>query len=222
MANVIQIENGVVTLMEQKVLRSVSLAAFRDRLSDSVGVRTPVLPPGCVLYASGGDKSCFLLEQEPAVRKVRYARREDEEGGGAWSIPLPWTYLLACFHKYALGGVHAFFAKARIAKAESQLHCCMLPNVEVNHTVCLGDFHYQVTSDRPSRVGELVRFFWESEFNDDLHGHYERRMPGRIRELTPEGAPWLEGWSKLSFEEALRLDWPPACTVSEAVDAAIS
>jgi hypothetical protein len=215
---VIRVENGVVTLLEQRVLKTVSVTAFQDSLASSLGVRTPLLPVGCVLYAKQAERTCFLLEQPPGVRQVQF---RDKERSRTYAIPIPYAYFAVVFHNYALEFLCTFFAPKPVQSTGTSLCYAPLPNIHRDGAVCLGDYRFRVTADVPTRVADVVRYFWESQFNQDILELYQNEMPDRIRELTPKGEPWFEGWSKVPTDLITTLAWSRCCTVAEAIDRAL-
>jgi hypothetical protein len=214
---VIRVENGVVTLLEQRVLKTVSVTAFQDSLAASLGVRTPLLPAGCVLYAKKAERTCYLLEQPPGVRQIRFSG----ERTSAYAIPVPFAYFAVVFHNYALEFLYAYFAPKPVQSTGASLCYAPLPNIHRDGKVCLGDYRFRVTADVPTRVADVVRYFWESQFNQDILELYQNELPDRMRELTPKGEPWFEGWSKVPPDLVTMLPWSRCCTVAEAIDRAL-
>jgi len=214
---VIRVENGVVTLLEQRVLKTVSVTAFQDALASSIGVRTPVLPAGCILYAKKAERTCYLLEQPPGVRQVRFS----SERTHTYAIPVPYAYFAVAFHHYALEFLFAYFSSKPVLSTAAALCYAPLPNINRDCRVCLGEYRFRVTADVPNRVADVVRYFWESAFNEEILELYQNEMPEQIRELTPKDQPWFEGWSKVPADLASVLPWVRCCTVAEAVDRAL-
>jgi hypothetical protein len=210
------IENGVVTLMEKRVIKRVSVSAFNDALASSLGVRTPILPAGCVLYAKHNERAYYLLEQPPGSRQVKFSPARSR----AYAIPVPYSYFGVVFHNFALESLFAYFSPRPVQTTAAALCHAPLPNIRRDGHVCLGEYRFRVTADVPTRVADVVRYFWESEFNEDILEVYQSHMPERIKELTPDGQPYFAGWAKLPPEEATALPWVRCSTVAEAIDRA--
>lgn len=215
----IRIENGRVILVEERILKSVSVQAFRDQLTSSLGIKTPLLPSGCIQYAKKNERSCFLLEQAPAVRQIRYAGEDEEE---THKIALPWVYFAVVFHNYALNDLFTFFAQHQVESPSSMLCYPPLPNISSNCKVCLGDYRYDVTATAPMRISDVLKFFWESQFNQDIVALFDGNMPTRIKDLAREGESYFAGWSRLPPSDATSVPWVKCWTAGEAVERVLS
>jgi hypothetical protein len=204
---VVRIVGDVVELLEQSEVKRTKLQDFLAHLSEQSGIRTPILAPGTIFYASKGRLSVLALEVPPSRRAIKYRPREGRIQ--EFALPFPWIYVLAAFSERALDRVYVFLAPKPVRSTEAQLFHVPLPNRYSDGLVCMGTFRFDLTLSNPDKVQELVGFFFESLFTHEVLDSFNSYVPDEIATRTKEGTQWLEGWSKLSDDELQSVRWKP-------------
>lgn len=216
---VVEIRSGIVTLYEQNIIKQVGVEAFKERLATTQGQRTPILPRGTVHYAAKNSRSCFFIEQEPAIRTIKYDNQK--ESVRSYNLPIPWTYFLLVFENAALEHFCVYFSKKRISHVEDVLCRAPFTNMHDNGEVCLGDYTITVTLRIPERAIDAINYFWKSTFNTDLSIEHDTFMPEQIKKITQEDEDYFAGWERIPFQEICLLDWKPYKKVREIIDFSI-
>lgn len=218
MADMLEIEGGLVRLVEREVIKTIPLAAFQNRLLATAGYRTRLLPQGTVLYAQRGFTAIYVIEEPPCRRTVKYrlSRARSAEGVKDASIALPWVYLTAEFKNYALENAYLHFAPSMLASERDHLYTAPLPNISANGHICLGTARFNVTANRSTVVAKLRQYIWDSVFNLDITENFQEAMPKRIADLAKANALMgvsgtqedrLAAWSTIPDSEVCSLDW---------------
>ena len=224
MSEEIHIVDGVVHLVERKLIKSVSYAAFQQELNERPRYRTPLLPAGTILFAKHHERSLYLIEQAPQVRTIRhnYWEEGDEDNDEVseemdHTIPLPWVYMCATFHDFAFNNLYVYLASRRIVSLRDMLCYAPFPNLSTDGLVCLGNTSFDVTSSAAARVGRLAEDYWHTAFNMDLDDNYQCYTPQKILDLRP-GYSAFGGWAKLKPEEVCCLPWTAYKSVDTILD----
>jgi hypothetical protein len=218
--HVIRISDGVVELQEVTEVKRARLAEFCDALTEQAGYRTPILPAGTVQYATRGKLSVYAVEAPPERRTVHFHPRDGlvQE----FSIPFPWTYFFAVFHERALDRVHVFAAPKRVVSADETLFHLPVTNRYHDGLVCLGSYRFDVTLGVPDRVQDVVGYFFDSRFTDEVLDSFNGFVPEEITARTASGGNWFDGWSKLTDAEVAQVRWKPYRKFGEVVELVLS
>ena len=214
---VVRIVGDVVELLEQSEVKRTRLPEFLAHLSEQAGILTPILAPGTIHFASKGRMSVFALEVPPGRRSIRYRPRDGRTQ--EFEIPFPWVYLLTGFCERALDRVYVYVAPEPIRSTEDQLFHLPVPNRYSDGLVCLGNFRFDITLSEPHKVDEVVRFYFESLFTNEVLESFNSYIPQEIATRTRDGTQWLDGWSKLTDEELKAVQWKPFKSFDAAVQA---
>lgn len=212
---VIEIKNGIVTLYEQTIVRQVGVAPFKERLASSLGVRTPILPCGTILYTANQGRSCFVIEQEPAMRAIQF--KPDSTRALTYTIPTPWVYLALVYEGYALDQMSAYFSSKPVENEKDMLCLPPLPNVFADGAVCLGSYRATITRHLTNRIAHAIHQFWASPFTTDGANLHEHHVPERIRNATQPGEEIFAGWARIPLADVCLLDWHPYKTFADAI-----
>ena len=225
MSEIIEIEDGAVRVIERKLVKSVTFAAFQRELNERPSYRTPLMPVGTILYAKQDEKSLYVIEQQPQIRTIRHRYEEeavddehdDVEEELDHTIALPWVYMFACFREFAFDNLYVYLAPHRVTSMRDMLCYAPFPNLDTDGRACLGDTKFDVTSSVAARVARVAEEYWRTTFNMDLDDLYQCYMPHKIVELRP-GYSAFGGWAKLKPEEVLGLPWTAYKNVETLVD----
>lgn len=158
-----------------KVIKNISVADFRDRITKNTVYDTGLLPPGVRMYKRGSKTELLLLETPPSIKEVEYNDRYGEFNG-AYKIPTPWTLWFFSLRREDNGvrrwhGGAVYAMKGPVLNLETQLY--MFPFSNTNGWICWGDI--QLPSWRNLiGVGSLPTIFYNGEFNRDLDGSHFR------------------------------------------------
>lgn len=213
---VVRIVGDIVELQEVSEVKRTRLPEFLAHLSEQAGIRTPILAPSTIHYASMGRMSVFALEVPPGRRTINYRPRDGRTQ--EFVIPFPWVYLLAVFCERALDRVYVYLAPEAVRTTEAQLFHLPVPNrYSRDGLVCLGNFRFDITE--PHKVDEIVRFYFESNFTDEILESFNSYVPEQIAVRTTESTNWFQGWSKLTDEELKAVQWKPFKSFDAAVQA---
>ena len=217
---VIRIMEDAVELQEVGVVKRTKLSEFYRALTDQAGYRTPLLPAGCVHYAARGHRSVYTLEAAPERRIVRY--RSSEGPLQEHKIAFPWVYLLVCFRERALDSVLVFFIRERLSKEEDVLSHAPVPNRYQDGSVCLGTFKYDVATTAPSKIEELVKFYFDSDFTHEVLDSFNSYIPPEISAKTGSGETCFSGWERIKDEDLPKVGWIPHQKFSAALEQLLS
>jgi hypothetical protein len=203
---IIEIENGLVKLVEKSTQYSIPLADWVSKIEKRSPIRTPVLPTGTrAVHWDPTDLNnqslVVLIEREPHIMRMDY-------GGEVRRLSVPWTrFFFYCSTtdptnrlSWNLADYRVYWSKSRYSDpAERDMIAALLPNVYEDGRICFGSTGANADQSLADRLDQTVNDFFVSRFNDDLH----IRRPNRARtyrqwmrmtENNPTGWTEWEDW----------------------------
>ncbi len=203
----LRIEGDAVHLVSERIERTVRLPDFLAESARQAGVLTPVLPTGCRMYYSAGDRSVFVIEQSPAVRQLCW--RNMDNGGEQWKLAFPYAIFVVAFSGDAVdtGSCRVFYRTAPLGGADDVLQRVNLCNTYENGRICTGNMRV-AGATLAQKAESFVSSFWKSNFNSDLYDnnwapHAQKfsavaslsawQAESAKNPLFPLGLSWLEG-----------------------------
>ncbi len=171
------IHDDMISLVEKKVVKTVSAEAFFDTISKNKPVFTPVLPYNCRLMASNprSQISLFVMERTPKCTPVTFCDVHNKNHKFVISLPFMQFFVMFSMSGNTPGyqGCYLSCTKKPIMSENDQLYCIPLPNQfeSGNGAVCTGHIRVK-TASIPVMVNELISGYFGSPFNNDLSMHY--------------------------------------------------
>lgn len=163
----LRIEGNAVHLVREQVERTVTLDDLMGEVNRAAGITTPVLPAGCRLFHSAGDRSVFVIEQNPQVRQLTWPGMDN--GGDRWRLALPYVIFVVVFRgdAVATGECKVFYRTSPLGSGDEKLLRPNLCNTYLDGRICTGDV--RVSGQTLAQKAEsFVSAFWGSRFNGDL------------------------------------------------------
>jgi len=211
MTAVIEIENGLVSMVDRTVRFQVPMKDWLDQIEKRNPLFTPVLPVGTRgVYWDQTDltnqKLLVLIEMQPQIINMDFSAQYGESTIHRLSIP--WTR----FFFYAtttdptntmawrLNDYRVFWAKRQYNDpTERDMIRALLPNVYGDGRICFGSTAANMDQSLAQRLDQTVNEFYVSRFNRDLtiyrpNGARTWRTWERMTEKDPTG--WME-WDDL-------------------------
>lgn len=216
MSEIIEIKNGLVSLIEQSTVKQISLKTFKEELLSTLGAQTPILPRNTVLFAQKEDTRLYVLEQTPQQKTIHY-KPERARQSRQFTIPLPYVYFLCEFQLYALENLYLYFSPKPLGEKSEWIYYPPLPNCFEDCRVCLGDFRFNVTSSIPSKITNVIEYYWQSNFNTEASYLYDNKMPQEIKRGTGHGETHFDSWARVEQERVFRLSWHKYKTMEEVL-----
>ena len=140
-----------------KVIKNISVADFRDRITKNTVYDTGLLPPGVRMYKRGSKTELLLLETPPSIKEVEYNDRYGEFNG-TYKIPTPWTLWLFSLRRED-NGVRRWHGGAVTQGACSQPRNTTIHVFKLPTDGCWGDI--QLPQANLIGVGSLPTIFWQ-------------------------------------------------------------
>lgn len=200
-----RIEGDAVHLVSERVERTVRLTDLMDEVGRTRGVTTPILPLGCRFFSQQGERSVFVIEQAPTVRRAVWRNMEE---GEQWKLAFPYVVFVVVFSGGAVSTSECriFYRTRPLGSMEDAVLQTNLCNTGQDGGICTGNA--RVSGDTLAQKAEsFVSVFWKSEFNSDLSGNCWEPAAARfpqVRSLTtwqaeteknplfPLGISWFE------------------------------
>lgn len=207
MPEIIQIDGGLVRILNTEVIREAKLEDFLPKLERRVPTMMPMLPHNTrAVYFDPTDeadlKIGIVIELPPKVRTITTQPDAWERAGRknqAYLVSLPYTvfYFNLTSHDgdtWEFRDYCAFFAKDQMKDLNHKLVPALLPNVFGNGRICFGNTAPAATTTLADRVNSIVNEFYLSNFNNVGHtrAHY-----------LPWNSPDFDKWVKESKDNPL-------------------
>lgn len=175
----IVIEGDTATIVETKKVRQVDLSSIIQQLQTSNGIKTPILPEGCIYFGQRGSRVDYLLTTPPSI--ISGATRSNDN----LLIPTPRKLYHISFNGSAVNRIYMNFIRDVPKTFGMLIAGSWLPNQSESGQVCLGVLDADV--HRISGINNKLRLIidsmqGQSMFNDD-YSHYKNRTPEFIRDL---------------------------------------
>lgn len=206
MSEIIEIKNGLVSLIDQTVIKQINLRTFKEELLTTLGSQTPILPKNTILFAQRQDARLYLLEQPPQQKTIHY-KPEGKRTAREYNIAMPFVYFLCEFYPYALESLYVYFSPKQLVKKSDYLYYPALPNILDECKACLGDQRFSITSSTPEKIAKVLSFYWTSNFNTEADQFFEDKMPSEIKQPTAKTETYFDRWSRIPAEKICRLSW---------------
>lgn len=191
-----RIEGGAVSLVTERIERTVALDDLLKEIGREQGVITPILPTGCRLFHQAGDRSVFVIEQAPATRQVAWVRFGNKE---TWKLAFPYLIFVVVFRGDAVATdeCRIFYRTSPLGNGDEKLLRVNLCNTWANARVCTGNIRVAGVT-LAQKAESFVAGFWSSQFND--HIPYENFTPAAqvVAEVKS-----LESWEAASAANSL-------------------
>jgi Prokaryotic E2 family D len=202
-AQVIEIENGLVRLVERSVQYSVPMTDWLDKIEKRNPIATPVLPVGTrAVYWDQTDLTAqtfvVLIEQQPQMIRMDFDNMIRE-----LSIPYTRFFFVATTDDptntlaWRLTNYKVFWAKAQYADPTvKDMIPALLPNVYEDGRICFGSTGADASQTLANRLNQTCNEFYVSRFNHDL----------TIR--RPNGARTYREWERMTQNNSTGwMDW---------------
>ncbi len=178
----------------------------------------PMLPPGCRWYGHKQQSEVVVIEELPAMRRMRFAAHTRTRGDDAPEelYELAFPYVIFAFHFMGRGfeEVKVLYRPAPLKSMEDELYLCNLFNVQLSrghrahNRGCLRPKPDVGGYSLNDKVERLVSHFWDTEFNLDIEDNGFKLYADLHPELST-----LADWERQSREDplfVLQFPWQPA------------
>lgn len=194
----LKIEGEAVSIVTERVERTVRLTDLVAEMSRSQGIVTPLLPQGCRFFSSIGDRSTFVIEQAPTVRSLVWERM-DQNGNAKWKLAFPYVIFLVIFRGTVVSTdeCRIFYRTSPLSDTSDVLLRTNLCNVYRNGRICTGTLRVQGET-LAQKADSFVSGFWGSRFNSDLHDENWRPAASKFPQVVS-----LAAWQTASEENPL-------------------
>ncbi|HBC87079.1 MAG TPA: hypothetical protein DCZ94_09010 [Lentisphaeria bacterium] len=215
----ILITGGKVVLRSVQETRSVTVDDFYESLSQSAGIRTPVLPERVVFYASKNERKIYLTHQQPAVKEIDVRTVDDTIR--EYSLSLPHVYFMHVYFNSAMENLYVYCSGVSVNDTADMLCRLPLKNIHDDGLVCIGDdLKFSLEGRLGDKIAGTENFFWESKFNSDLDDSFQKALPEVFKQgrSPAESADPLAVWERLSSDSGFKVSevkWKPLAKLSE-------
>jgi hypothetical protein len=201
MTQVIEIEGGLVRLVERTINYSVPMKDWLERIEKRNPITTPTLPVGTrALFWDPRDLSrqhfVVLIEQQPQIINMDYQGEQRR-----LSIPYSRFFFYASTNDptnntaWSLNNYRVFWSNQQYnSPTDTDMIAALLPNVYHDGRICFGSTGANANQTLAQRLNQTVNEFYVSRFNDDLtirrpNGARTYREWMRMTENDPTG--WM-------------------------------
>ncbi|MBP9751832.1 MAG: hypothetical protein KBD19_03165 [Candidatus Moranbacteria bacterium] len=206
-----RIEGDAVSLVQETVQRTVSLADLLAEAAKESGVTTPILPSGCRFFHAQGNRSVFVIEQVPQTHQVNWSGMGE---GDKWKLAFPFVVFVLSFAGEAVdtAACRVFYRTAPLGGTDDPVLRPNLCNTYQDGRICTGSIRVSGTT-LAQKAESFVAEFWRSHFNGDLQDNNWRpaaKQFPQVASLTawqeesaknplfPLGIKWFEAEVRLS------------------------
>jgi hypothetical protein len=204
-------------IISQKKISGAELLTLSKPNSD-------ILPIGTRFWETRENRTVFVVEEPPRVRTLfwseyyvkslrqRHAENKVEKLGNmkvkrTFQLAFPYIVYFVIFDKQSYAGLCVFYRTAPLMSLKDFLCRANLPNMSGGE-VCTGsgldrNSEFKSTDTYSRQVRQIIKSFWNSEFNSDLRdsfNHYMFKGEGRN---PVEEFKTLWTWEKASQENPL-------------------
>lgn len=208
----IKIEGDTVSLVTERVERTVLLDDFLGEIQKEKGFISPILPQGCRLVHQVGTRTTFVVEQNPQVRQLTWRNMDN---GDSWKLAFPFVIFLISFSGDAIdsGSTRIFFRTSPLGNGDEKLFSTNLCNVGKQGDICTGSMRVSGAT-LAQKAESFIAEFWRSNFNSDRSGESFRPAANRFPQvknlsawqaesqknpLFPLGIQWFEAGQLQDF-----------------------
>ena len=207
----IEIEGELVRVIDVNVLQSARLEDVLPHIEN----RPPVsmFHPRTAIYTHWDESDPtnkqvkYLLELAPGVRSIIKSDRR-------YRLAFPWTYFVFSFvtphdvhrgESWRIVDYFVFHAKERVRDLNSRLWTAFLPNVYEDGRICFGTTAPNPAQPLADRVDQYVTDWYQTQFNNDVHGSRTHPLPYNGR-LPTGWKLWVDATAERGASSYL--DWP--------------
>lgn len=202
MLQTIEIENGLVSLIEKSISYSVPLADWLPKIEKRAPINTPVLPSGTRAVSwdpsdLNSQKLNVLIELQPTIINMNF-------GGIVRHLSIPFTRFMFWASTadptnnlaWRLEDYRIYWAKTRYQNPDTRdMIPALIPNVYSDGRICFGSTGANADQSIADRLDQTVSEFYISNFNNDLtirrpNAARSYRQWERMTEKDPTG--WME------------------------------
>ncbi|MCX6984082.1 MAG: hypothetical protein NT118_04925, partial [Lentisphaerae bacterium] len=215
----ILITGGKVVLRSVQETKTVTVDDLYAALSQSAGLRTPVLPERVIFYAAKSERRLYLTHQHPAVKTIKVRGSDDEIT--KYSLSLPHVYFMHVYFNCAMEKLYVFCSGEAVTDSSDTMCKLPLKNIHGDGLVCIGDdLKFSLEGRLDDKLETTENFFWESVFNSDLDSCFIGALPEVFkRGMSPrESADPLAVWERLSADigfQVSEVKWKSFSKLSE-------
>ncbi len=215
----ILITGGKVVLRSVQETKTVTVDDFYAALSQSAGLRTPVLPERVIFYAAKCERRIYMTHQHPAVKTIKVRGSDDDIT--EYPLSLPHVYFMHSYFNCAMEKLYVFCSGELISDSSDMLYKLPLKNIHSDGLVCIGDdLKFSLEGRLEDKLETTENFFWESVFNSDLDTYFQSALPEVFkRGKSPrESADPLAVWERLSADKGFQVsevNWKSLSKLSE-------
>jgi hypothetical protein len=215
----ILITGGKVVLRSVQETKTVTVDDFYESLSQSAGIRTPVLPERVIFYAARNERRLYLTHQSPVVKTINV--RGGDDNISEYSLGLPHIYFLHVYFNCAMEKLLVFCSGETVTDSSDMLCRLPLKNIHSDGLVCIGDdLKFSLEGRLDDKLETTEDFFWESVFNSDLDTCFQSALPEIFKHgLSPaENANPLAVWERLASDSGFdvsKIKWKSFSKLSE-------
>lgn len=186
---------------------TVTTSSFLGGIKNSMGLITPILPPGTVLYGKKHKTEFAVIQEEPGPRTINWL-------GRTYRVSFPFVVLGITYLDNNYVECDIYYRNDSIRSINDDLCLTNLLNVNSSQS-CLG-INRLVFKNIAEAIHRVRKAFWEHNFNLGL-GSYSDVL-GRMSDI--------EYWAKQTKKNplcALEVRWPKAgLTVKQMVERLLS
>lgn len=175
MSTVIEIENGLVSVIERNVNTQVSLTDWMSKIEKRSPITTPVLPLGTrAVHWDQTDlraqRLIVLIEQQPQIINLNFE-------GDIHRLSIPYTrFFFYCTTTdpsnrlaWRLDDYRIYWAKSQYNDPVTRdMIPALVPNVYPDGRICFGSTGADANQSLAQRLNQTCNEFYISEFNSDL------------------------------------------------------
>lgn len=187
----LKMENGKVTVFEERVFAEYSFTEFYDNLRKTITPKGMFTIPGCVYTILNGDYSIYVKEFSPKIWSIAYQPRNVLIPNRPlindcyyFKLSYPYFYLVITAYKNkTLEKLSAFMSKEPIRSEEDTIYSPFITNMF--YAICIG--HICVGSMRitnPKNIGDLLNQVADEYFltpgNNDLSVPIPKEVVSRV------------------------------------------
>ena len=179
-----------------------------------------LFPKNCRFCFNYGSKTIIVIEQEPQVKSLLFDKNmldsiTNEKCGQSEriSLSMPYVIFVGEFKQNKLSSLFCSWRASPLKSMSDYLGQSVLPNIHSNLSVCLGN-PPEVSVER---MDEIVSYFWNSQFNQDLMSHWA------TKHLLHKNLANARIWAQASIDDPLfilnvKFPHPPERTLGHFID----
>jgi hypothetical protein len=204
----IVLDGDVARIVEEKVVRTIALGELLRQLQTRSGLRTPVLPYGCIHYSQAANVTKYVVVSPPKIIQcsTRAARN--------LLIPTPWKIYQITFNADQVGHTSVRFAAGVPVTEPINVYNSWMPNQSGDGGICLGDLSDDVreASGVVKKIQAVILAVeGQSRFNND-YDYWLGPTPQFIKRFSTDSLSDDESLSSLKADySAIQDNYSRSC-----------